>query len=127
MNARIGLAMLAAVTLLNATPGHAGDPAAALYQELCAGCHGDGRVPIGPYPALFGNPVLTNGGATYVAIKALRGAGNMYPLCADASDDEVASLANYLAAANGSRAQPLTAQAAATLRPAAGDCPPVRH
>jgi hypothetical protein len=47
----------------------------------------------------------------------------MYPLCAFASDAEIVALANDLAAANGYPGPPLTAEAVAPLRPAAGDCP----
>ncbi|AUB85118.1 c-type cytochrome [Candidatus Thiodictyon syntrophicum] len=106
--------------------GGAAEPsAAALYAEFCAGCHGQDPVPLsgGPYPALFGNPQIAAAGAVYVAVKALHGTGNMYPLCAFASDAEIAAIANYLAAANAHQGAPLSVEAVAPLRPAAGDCP----
>jgi mono/diheme cytochrome c family protein len=97
---------------------------AALYTDLCAGCHGQGREPLvgSPYPALFGNPLVAAAGATYVALKVLQGAGNMYPLCGLASDAEVTAIANWLAAANGHAGAPLTPEAVAALRPAVADC-----
>ncbi len=98
---------------------------AALYAEFCAGCHGQDRAPLSgsPYPALFGNPQVAAAGPVYVALKALRGTGNMYPLCSLASDAEIAAIANDLAAANGHQGVALTVEAVAPLRPAAGDCP----
>lgn len=112
--------------LMGEVGGGAAPPTpAALYGEFCAGCHGQGRVPLsgGPYPALFGNPRIAAAGAVYVAVKALHGSGNMYPLCALADDAEIAAIANDLAAANGHPGAPLSVAAVAALRPAAGDCP----
>ncbi len=99
-------------------------PPAALYADLCAGCHGQGREPLrgGPYPALFGNPQVAAAGAAYVAVKALRGTGNMYPLCALASDSEVAAIANWLAAENGNQGPAVSLESVAALRPTMGDC-----
>jgi mono/diheme cytochrome c family protein len=99
-------------------------PPAALFADFCAGCHGQGREPLAgsPYPALFGNPQVAAAGATYVALKALRGTGNMYPLCALASDAEITAIANWLAAANGNPGPALTPEVVAALRPAVADC-----
>ena len=105
--------------------GGVGEPTpATLYTDLCAGCHGQGREPPsgGPYPALFGNPQVAAAGAVYVAIKALHGTGNMYPLCALASDAEVTAIANWLAAENGNQGPRVTLESVAALRPAAADC-----
>jgi mono/diheme cytochrome c family protein len=99
----------------------------ALYATLCEGCHGHGAEALGPYPGLFGNATVRNGGALYVAYKGLRGAGNMFPLCANATDEELAGIANYVASSNGSPAAPVSAQDVAGLRPAPADCPPVRR
>ncbi|WP_295443865.1 cytochrome c [uncultured Thiodictyon sp.] len=124
MKARRILPLLALVLLMPRGGARAVEPAA-LYAELCAGCHGEGttRLSGSPYPALFGNPQVAAAGPIYVALKALQRTGNMYPLCALASDEEIATLANYLAAANGSQSPPLSPAGAAALRPAVGDCP----
>jgi mono/diheme cytochrome c family protein len=119
-------AMVMTVALVIA-PGLKGGDGPGLYAALCAACHGHGATPLAPYPALFGNANLTHGGPLYVALKTLQGAGNMFPLCAVATDDEVASLANYLAEVNTSPMPPMSVEVAAELRPAAGDCPPVRR
>ena len=97
---------------------------AALFADYCAACHGEGRTPLagGPYPALFGNPQIAAAGAAYVALKALWGTGNMYPLCALASDTQVVAIANWLAAANGNQGPALTPESVAALRPAMADC-----
>jgi mono/diheme cytochrome c family protein len=119
--------LLASVALLAVTHAPTADEGPDLYAALCAACHGHEPAPLGPYPALFGNEALRNVGAIYVAIKTLQGAGNMFPLCSVASDEEVVGVANYLAAANGSLVPPITTTDIAGLRPAVGDCPPVRR
>lgn len=98
-----------------------------LYATLCAACHGHGTVPVGPYPPLFGSAILATAGPAYIAIKALQGAGNMFPLCGMASDEEVTRLANDLARANGSMQPALTPAEVAVLRPAADECPDVEY
>ena len=124
MKSRSMLTVVALVALLPGGAGRADEPAA-LYADLCAACHGQGTVPLSgsPYPALFGNPQVAAAGPVYVALKALHGTGNMYPLCALASDAEIAAIANDLAAANGNQSPPLAPEAVAALRPAVGDCP----
>lgn len=119
--------LLASVAFLGVAPAPAADEGPEIYAALCAACHGHGPAPLGPYPALFGNEALRNVGAIYVAIKTLRGAGNMFPLCAVASDEEVIGVANYLAAANGSLVPAIGVSDLADLRPAVEDCPPVRR
>lgn len=118
---------LASVALLALAQAPAADEGPDLYAALCAACHGHEPAPLGPYPALFGNEALRNVGPIYVAIKTLQGAGNMFPLCAVASDEEVVGVANYLAAANGSLVPAISVVDIADLRPAVGDCPPVRR
>lgn len=118
---------LASVALLAVAQIPAADEGPDLYAALCAACHGHEPAPLGPYPALFGNEALRNVGAIYVAIKTLQGAGNMFPLCSVASDEEVVGVANYLAAANGSLVPAISVLDIAGLRPAVGDCPPVRR
>ena len=118
---------LASVALLALAQAPAADEGPDLYAALCAACHGHEPAPLGPYPALFGNEALRNVGPIYVAIKTLQGAGNMFPLCAVASDEEVVGVANYLAAANGSPVPAIGVADLAGLRPAVGDCPPVRR
>lgn len=95
-----------------------------LYARLCAGCHAQGPTALvdSPYPPLFGNPKIAAGGPAFVAFKMLQGAGNMIPFCGFATDAEVAAVSNYLAAANGSRDQPLASPGTSALRPAPGDC-----
>ena len=97
-----------------------------LYATLCAACHGHGTAPVGPYPPLFGSATLATAGPAYIAIKALRGSGNMLPLCGLASDEELTRLANDLAQANGSAQPAITLEEVATLRPAADECPDVK-
>ncbi len=118
---------LASVALLTVAQAPAADEGPDLYAALCAACHGHEPAPLGPYPALFGNEALRNVGPIYVAIKTLQGAGNMFPLCAVASDEEVIGVANYLAAANDSPVPAIGVADIAGLRPAVGDCPPVRR
>ena len=118
---------LASVALLALAQAPAADEGPDLYAALCAACHGHEPAPLGPYPALFGNEALRNVGPIYVAIKTLQGAGNMFPLCAVASDEEVIGVANYLAAANDSPVPAIGVADIAGLRPAVGDCPPVRR
>ena len=116
----VGLAIVFAFAM---GPGRSAADPAAIYGELCAGCHGDGAQAIGPeYPALFGNQTITAGGAAYVAVKMLRGGGNMFPFCAIASDQEVVSVANYLAAANGSPQQAMTIGDVGAIRPEPNEC-----
>lgn len=98
-----------------------------LYATLCAACHGHGTAPVGPYPPLYGSAILATAGPAYIAIKALQGAGNMFPLCGMASDEEVTLLANDLARANGSLQPPITPAEVAVLRPAANECPDVEY
>ena len=98
-----------------------------LYATLCAACHGHGMAPVGPYPPLFGSATLATAGPAYIAIKALQGAGNMFPLCGMATDEELTRLANDLARANGSPQPPITAAEVAALRPAADECPDVEY
>ena len=93
------------------------------YATLCAACHGHGPTPLGLYPPLFGSAILATAGPYYIAIKALRGAGNMFPLCGLATDAEVARLANDLARANGSGQPAITPEEVAALRPNADECP----
>jgi mono/diheme cytochrome c family protein len=121
------LGMMVTVGVICPGPAPSADDGAALYATLCAGCHGQGAEALGPYPALFGNTTIRNGGALYVAYKGLQGAGNMLPLCAHATDEDMAQIANYVASANGSPVAPLSTQEVAGLRPAPGDCPPVRR
>ena len=97
-----------------------------LYATLCSACHGHGTASIGPYPPLFGSAILATAGPAYIAIKALRGSGNMLPLCSLASDEELTRLANDLAQANGSAQPAITLEEVATLRPAADECPDVK-
>jgi len=98
-----------------------------LYDTLCAACHGHGQAPIGPYPPLFGSAILATAGPYYIAIKAMQGAGNMFPLCGMATDEEVARLANELARANGNAQPAITPEEVAVLRPAADECPDVEY
>ena len=98
-----------------------------LYATLCAACHGHGMAPVGPYPPLFGSATLATAGPAYIAIKTLQGAGNMFPLCGMATDEELTRLANDLARANGSPQPPITAADVAALRPAADECPDVEY
>ena len=119
--------LLASVAFLVVAQAPAADEGPEIYAALCAACHGHGPAPLGPYPNLFGNEAVRNVGAIYVAIKTLQGAGNMFPLCAVASDEEVVGVANYLAAANGSLVPAIGLLDIADLRPAVGDCPPVRR
>lgn len=97
-----------------------------LYATLCSACHGHGTASIGPYPPLFGSAILATAGPAYIAIKALRGSGNMLPLCSLASDEELTRLANDLAQANSSGQPAITLAEVATLRPAADECPDVK-
>lgn len=98
-----------------------------LYAILCAACHGHGTVPVGPYPPLYGSAILATAGPAYIAIKALQGAGNMFPLCGMATDEEVTRLANDLARANGSLQPAIIPAEVAVLRPAADECPDVEY
>ena len=98
-----------------------------LYATLCAACHGHGTAPVGPYPPLYGSAILATAGPAYIAIKALQGAGNMFPLCGMATDEEVTRLANDLARANGSVQPAITPAEVAVLRPAADECPNVEY
>lgn len=80
-----------------------------------------------PYLGLFGNTTVRHGGAFYVAFKGLRGAGNMFSLCSNATDEELAGIANYDASSNGNLAATISAQDVGGLRSAPADCPPVRR
>jgi mono/diheme cytochrome c family protein len=118
------LGMIVTVGLICPGPAPNAAEGATLYATFCAGCHGQGVETLGPYPGLFGNTSIRNGGALYVAYKGLQGAGNMFPLCAHATDEDMARIASYVASANGSLVAPLAAQEVAGLRPPPGDCLP---
>ena len=113
--------------LAQASPLAAAEAQDDLYATLCAACHGLGTAPVGPYPPLYGSAILATAGPAYIAIKALQGAGNMFPLCGMATDEEVTRLANDLARANGSVQPAITPAEVAVLRPAADECPNVEY
>lgn len=117
------LALLGPLTLAPSLQA-SGDPED-LYARLCAACHGQGQAAIGPYPPLFGNATLASGGPLYIAVKSLRGSGNMFPLCGLASDEELTLVANHLARANESPAPAISREEVAALRPAPDECPDV--
>lgn len=116
------LALAIALPLTLASPAPAAEEGASLYVRLCAACHGHGQQALGPYPALFGSGIVAAGGPSYVAIKVLAGAGNMFPFCAVLSDEEVADIASYLARANNSPAPIPTADEIRSMRPPKEHC-----
>jgi len=120
------LALLSPLTLAPSCPQASEDPEG-LYTILCAACHGQGQAAIGPYPPLFGNATLASGGPLYVAVKALRGSGNMFPLCGLASNEELTLLANHLARINDSPAPAISLEEVAALRPPPDECPDIEY
>lgn len=98
------------------------------YEKFCADCHGrDGEGARGAYPALAGNRAVTMANATNPIRVVLVGAfapataGNprpfgMPPFAHVLQDEQVASIVNYVRAAWGNRADPVTAHDVSKLR-----------
>jgi mono/diheme cytochrome c family protein len=97
----------------------------AVYEGACAGCHGwTGISPVIPFATLTGTRAINDPTATNVAQVIIRGAqrhvandaANM-PAFGDAySDEEIASVANYVTARFGATGSRLSAANVATLR-----------
>jgi mono/diheme cytochrome c family protein len=97
----------------------------AVYAGACAGCHDwSGVSPVIPYATLTGVRSVNDPTATNVVQVILSGAHRQFaderatmPAFGDAySDEEIASLANYVTARFGAQPSALTAQSIATLR-----------
>lgn len=106
-----------------AAEGHARGKA--VYAGACAGCHDwSGVSPVIPYATLTGVRSVNDPTATNVVQVILSGAHRKFaderatmPAFGDAySDEEIASLANYVTARFGAQPSALTAQNIATLR-----------
>jgi mono/diheme cytochrome c family protein len=97
-----------------------------VFEGACVSCHGwTGESPISPFATIAGSWAVNDPGATNVAQIVISGTRRLTPDDAismpsfgDAySDDEIAAVANYVAARfGGSRKPPLTAQDVAGLR-----------
>jgi mono/diheme cytochrome c family protein len=95
---------------------------AALYRATCQACHmGDGRgaMGAGAYPPLAGNPKLKS--KHFVAGVMLTGYHGMPRFGNQMSDDQVASVTNYVRVHFGNEnADPITPNQVAALRPPKG-------
>ncbi len=101
---------------LAAGPALAQDAGQAAYAGDCAACHQSAGQGIkGAFPALAGNPLVT-GKPTAVIGVILEGRGAMPSFKADLSDAEVAAAVNYIRAAWGNSASPVTAADVAAVR-----------
>lgn len=95
---------LATLTALAALPVQAGDAASGegLYKDVCAACHGRTGKGMASYPRIAGKEAayLTDRLTTYRAGERV-GPNSMLmiPMAVDLSDEDIANLAAYLAAA----------------------------
>lgn len=98
-----------------------------VYEGACAGCHGwTGISPVLPAATLTGTRAINDATATNVAQVIIRGgqrhtasSSTNMPAFGDAySDDEIASVANYVTARFGTQASALSAAQVAKLRAA---------
>jgi mono/diheme cytochrome c family protein len=97
----------------------------AVYEGACAGCHGwSGVSPVIPFATLTGARAVNDPTANNVAQVIIGGgqrhtaseAANMPAFGNSYSDEEIASVANYVTARFGTKASKLTAANVATLR-----------
>jgi mono/diheme cytochrome c family protein len=97
----------------------------AVYEGACAGCHGwTGISPVIGYATLIGTRTINDPTANNVAQVIIAGAqrhtgndaNNMPPFGAAYTDDEIASVANYVTARFGVKGSDLTAANVAKLR-----------
>jgi mono/diheme cytochrome c family protein len=92
---------------------------AALYADLCQGCHmpeGVGAVGAGNYPALARNPKLASAG--YPLFLVINGRNAMPPFAAMLTDQQVAAVVNYVRSHFGNAfADEVTAADAKAARP----------
>jgi mono/diheme cytochrome c family protein len=97
----------------------------AVYEGACAGCHGwTGISPVIPFASLTGTRAVNDPTAINVAQVIIAGAGRRTPNAATSmpsfggaySDDEIASVANYVTARFGAQGSNLTAARVAEFR-----------
>lgn len=97
----------------------------AVYEGACAGCHGwSGESPIIPFASLTGTRAINDPTAINIAQVVIRGGprhtsndpSNMPAFGSTYSDQEIASVANYVTARFGAKASELTAATVAKLR-----------
>jgi mono/diheme cytochrome c family protein len=97
-----------------------------VFEEACVSCHGwSGESPVSPFATLTGSAAVNDQSATNVAQIVFSGTRRLTPDSAlsmpafgDAySDDEIAAVANYVAARFGAKGSSLTAQDVRNLRP----------
>ena len=98
----------------------------ALFASMCAGCHTwTGTNPSVPHATLTGTRAVNDPTATNVALAVLRGASTLPPsgdiavmpsFAAAWSDDDIASVSNYVTARFGARASSITATEVRKLR-----------
>src|SRR5262249_46748047 len=97
-----------------------------VFEEACVSCHGwSGESPVSPFATLTGSAAVSDQSATNVVQIVLNGTRRLtpdsalsMPAFADAySDDEIAQVANYVAARFGAKGSSLTARDVRNLRP----------
>jgi mono/diheme cytochrome c family protein len=97
-----------------------------VFEEACVSCHGwSGESPVSPFATLTGSAAVNDQSATNVAQIIFSGTRRLTPDSAlsmpafgDAyTDDEIAAVANYVAARFGAKGSSLTARDVRNLRP----------
>jgi mono/diheme cytochrome c family protein len=109
----------AAAPILSTTPRFAEKTGSELYANICQACHmpdGKGAVGAGSYPSLVDNKKLESGGyPVTVVVNGLRG---MPPLGPMMSDEQVATVVNYVRTNFGNKyTDAVTAEDAKGVRP----------
>lgn len=108
-----------AAPVLSPTPKFAEESGEALYANVCQACHmknGTGATGAGTYPALANNPNLAASG--YPVMMVVAGHRGMPPVGKMMSDDQVATIVNYVRTHFGnSFTDAVTAQDVAGARP----------
>ena len=103
------LAALALPAAAQETPDFRGAPftmqgGAAIYQGVCQGCHmadAKGAAGAGSYPALAGNPKLSDSG--YVLMMVMNGHRGMPPFRGHFTNQQIADVVNYVRSQFGNR------------------------
>jgi len=88
-----------------------------IFNTVCIACHQpDGKGVEGIYPALAGNPALTQEDPTYLITVILNGRGGMPTFAGTYDDEEVAAIATYVRQSWDNNASPVTAEQVAEVR-----------